>query len=409
MPLLSQDELKELAAKCGLDRDTVQHDLRKYSSELVGYLGEHLRLHLKVTKRGEEKQVVLFVKCMPRFDVYKAQYLRDNGFFRKEFVLLSSLFSQFPEREGLKKWRPTLLHSREEVLVFEDITQAGYATSDCRKPFTHDETVAAVEAVAKFHAESVIYENKRSKQLERSYKIWEDFSEFLIEPATSQSWRDTGRNGVIDLVKIYSTYKDLKNFSTTAEEIITLLFEEATASMTPSSKYPNVVVHRDVWSNNVLFKTMPGGNKHALIVDYQTALYTNPALDLAALLFINTTKKFRNDFTRKMLDIYYYCLSNVLEGEGIDVSKFMGREELGAAYENSTVFGITQAALILPIANMPDEIKDKYCKSGDKNFDSVSRSHCFIESLVDQQYRDSILELFDDIVERYVLPAIDKY
>ncbi|XP_047504234.1 uncharacterized protein LOC125049149 [Pieris napi] len=406
MSLFNNDEVKIIAEKCGFKNyDTLQYEIQNYSEELVGYLGEYLRLFLKVNSHDR----VLFVKCVPRYDEYKAEYLRKTGFFRKEYVLLSSLFTQFIKREGCSKWRPEVIHLKDEVFVFEDVTKIGYALSDSRKPFSYEEVVATVKAVAKFHADSLIYEYNKTQQLKRPYYIWEDYKEYLFEPVKAQAWRDTGCKGVIDILRIYSAYKDSPNFQSVAN-VVTDLFNRATKSMQPSRKHRNVVVHRDVWSNNVFFKEMEDGSTHALLVDFQTAVYTIPTHDLATLLFLNTTKKFRSVFTNKMIDIYYMCLSDVLNDAGVNILDFFDKKALSKAYEDSVVFGITQAALVLPIANMPEFIKDKYCRSGNDEFDAISRSHCFIESLEsDEQYRETILELFDDIVERFVLPSLNSY
>lgn len=101
MALFSGDDVEFIAAKCGLKSyATLQYEIENYSEKLVGYLGEHLRMFIKVNSCGRIYEKVLFVKCMPRSDEYKATYLKKTGFFQKEYALLSSLFTQFMKREG---------------------------------------------------------------------------------------------------------------------------------------------------------------------------------------------------------------------------------------------------------------------------------------------------------------------
>ncbi|XP_038210039.1 uncharacterized protein LOC119830922 [Zerene cesonia] len=408
MELLKEYEVKFILEKCGYSNiDSFQFVLQNYSEELVGYLGEHLKLIIDV-KAKVESRVILFVKCIPRFDEYKAQYLRETTFFKKEFVLLSSLFNQFVKYEGTRKWHPELLYAKDNVLVFEDVTEIGYTMPDCKNNFTYEETVATVEAMAKFHAQSFILENSKSKELKRPYSIWEDFGEYLSEPARGQMWRDTGRNGVMDYLKTYSAYKDEPNFILLVDKIIPDLFDRANNSAKPSSHYRNVVVHRDIWANNVFFKPY-NGELHALIVDFQTALYACPMIDLTAAIFINTRKEFRLTHTKDILDVYYNCLKNAMEVENLNVSEFISREQLSQAYEESILFGIIQASLIVPIIMIPADTIDGVRDGGEKNheFDSISRSSYFIDSAKNSEcYYDRVSELFDEIVERYILPIL---
>ncbi|XP_049873874.1 uncharacterized protein LOC126372240 [Pectinophora gossypiella] len=407
MELLNQEEIHSIVKPLGSPK-VLNWSIENYSDKLIGYLGDHLRLKIEIEFEGFKSELKLFVKCMPRFNEWKANYLKELTFFKKEYIMLSSLFKQFDSKQGTGKWCPKLLFVREDLFVFEDVAQLGYKMPCHLDTLCYDEVMAAVEAVARFHAQSFIYEERKSKEQNRSYRIWEDYSEYLKEPPQGQVWRDVGRNAVIDYLKVYSAHKP--NFFKCLEIVIPMLFDGAIALMTPSSVYRNVVVHRDLWSNNIFFKNQDG-NFHALIVDFQTVLYASPMLDLSSMLFFNTTRSFRTEYISEILDHYYNTVSHELKSEGIDIEGILQKANLEKAYEESIIFGITQAAIIVPIIAMQVEKREELFANPEKceQINVVSRSAEFIEiGKEDSKYHARVIELFDEMVERYVFPQIVK-
>lgn len=272
---------------------------------------------------------------------------------------------------------------------------------------TYNEIIAAVEAVARFHGQSYIFEEKKSKQLNRPYQIWEDYSEHLQESISGADWRVTGAKAVIDYLKVYSKYKNLSNFAKCVETIITKLYENVLTVMKPSLKYRNVVVHRDIWTNNLLVKTQTDGKVHAVIVDYQTVLYCPGMLDLSSLMYFNTTKNFRANYLKNILDYYYNFLNKELHNEGIDISVvYYDKSAMLDSYEESVMFGLTQACLVVPMVAMDRGKREQFFNNPETSakVNTVSRSEEFIETARENtNYESRVTELFDEIVERYLL------
>ncbi|XP_072948823.1 uncharacterized protein [Epargyreus clarus] len=407
MELLYQSEIESIVKKCGCTNiDDMKWNISDYSNELIGYLGEHLNLTVKVISKGVIKELHLFLKCIPRFNKWKAEYLRETTFFLKEYAMLSGLFQHFQDNQGERKWRPTLLYVKEELFVFEDVSKLGYVMPDNMYTLTDEELMATVEALAKFHAQSYIYEETKTRELKTQYRIWEEYGEYLTEPIKGKPWRDTGMRAAIDYLKEYSAYKSKPGFCKDIERIITMLFDSAMDLMKPSLTYRNVVIHRDIWTNNIFLKKMDSGKLHALIVDFQTVLYCSPMLDLSSLLFFNTTEKFRHVQTDNVLNFYYKILGEELKFNGIDVCNILDKDKLRTAYNESVIFGMTQAALIVPIITMRRERRKEIYGDHERAIvDSISRSKEFIETARDDvNYRNRVTELLDDIVEKFVYP-----
>lgn len=309
---------------------------------------------------------------------------------------------------GCKRWCPKLLYIKEDIFVFEDLAVLGYKMTD-QEFLNYNETIAVVEAIARFHAQSYIYEEKKSKQLNRPYTIWEEYSEYLQECILGADWRDTGKKAVIDYLKVFSKHKGLPNFDRNVETIITKLYADVWTLMKPSLKYRNVVVHRDIWTNNVLLKTLTDGTVHAMIVDYQTVLYCPGMLDLSSFLYFNTTKNFRCNYLGNILEHYYDLLSRELKNEGIDISVvYCDKSVMLDSYEESLLFGLTQGALIVPIFAMGKEkVEELFCNpQTSATINTVSRSEEIIEVAKENaKYENRVTDIMDEMLERY-LPSL---
>lgn len=275
---------------------------------------------------------------------------------------------------------------------------------------SYDEIMASVKALAIFHAQSIIYEERKSKELNRSYSLYEDYGEYLVEPPKGQAWRDAGRNAVIDFLKVYSKHRSKPNFDKCLEVVVPMLFDGAVALMKPSSEYRNVVVHRDLWTNNIFLKRQENGELHALIVDYQTVLYCPPMIDLSSLLFFNTTRDFREMYTPEIIDLYYEVCCEELKAKDIDIENVFNKATLLESYEQSIMFGITQAAIIVPIIAMSITKREQLFENPEmcEKVNVESRSQEFIDIAREERlYRKRVTELFDEIVERYIFPTAE--
>lgn len=271
---------------------------------------------------------------------------------------------------------------------------------------TVEQVRACIETMARFHAQSYIYEEKRSKVLKRPYRIWEDYRNYLQEPDKSQNWRNAGMNAVISFMKEYSKFKTHPNFVQKVESAVPKLFNSALSLTQPDKRYRNVVVHRDLWMNNIFFKKESDGSLYALFVDFQTVIYCSPMLDFSSFIYINTRRQFRKHYLPALIDLYFSSLSLELKGSNINVLDVTDKESLKACYKDTVIFGISQAALIVPITIISKDIKENIFFDSDKvnNFYEVSRSQEFIDiARTDERYRNHVTELFDEIVERYIL------
>ncbi|CAB3221912.1 unnamed protein product [Arctia plantaginis] len=368
------------------------------------FLDLHSTSSMFVESNGIKSEVMLFVKCMPRFDKWKAEYLNEVLFFKKEYIMLTKLFKEFEDPEGVRKWRPKLLFSKENIFVFENVLVQGYKMPDQEETLSFEELKSTIVTLARFHAQSYIYEERKSKELGRAYRIWEQYSDYLQESIKGLDWRDTGRNAAIDFLKEYSKYKFKPNFNKYLEAYMPGLYDRAMELMKPSTEYRNVVVHRDLWTNNIFLKEA-NADCHAIFVDFQTVIYCSPMLDLSSLIYFNTTRANRLIWTEELIEFYYSILSQELEASGINAKDIFNKSTVKEAYEKSIVFGITQASLVTPVIVMRKDKREEIFgdPKSSRKANVESRSKEFIEmAKEDDKYRIRVTELLDEILERFV-------
>lgn len=407
MELLSQEEIIDIAKQCGYS-ELLNWTFEEFEDKVIGYLGDYLNLILEVESKGIKSKITLFIKCLPRYDQLKAEYLKET-FFKKEFIMLSTLFTEFHNPEGFKKWRPKSFLIKKDIFALENVKSQGYSMPHHQDTMSFEEIKATVETLARFHAQSYIFEEKKSKELKRSYRIWECYQEYLQEPSSVKDWRDTGRNAVIDFLKVYSKYKAEPNFHRCIESTISSLFDKAMALLKPSSECRNVVIHRDLWANNIFLKKDSNSVYHAMLVDFQSVVYCSPMLDLSSLIYFNTSRTERLIWVHELIDLYYSALNECLKDNGVNVDDVFDKNCLVKQFEKSLVFGITQAALIVPIVTMSKEKREQIFWDPERSHKAnvVSRSEEFIEiAKEDEKYRIRFTELLDEIVEKFVLQKI---
>lgn len=270
----------------------------------------------------------------------------------------------------------------------------------------YNETMAVIKTLARFHAQSFIYEEKKTVELQRPYRIWDDFNEYLQEPK-NRDWRNAGCNAAIGFLKVFSKHRSEPLFTEKLTDLFHSLFNDAFDLMSPSTKYRNTVVHRDLWSNNILLKT-ENGQCDALIIDFQTVLYCPPTMDLSSVIYMNTDKKFRDKHVDEILEFYYKVLSEEVEDKiGIDFATILSVDEFMESYDESLLFGLTQAAIVIPITAMKVKERERYfCDSESiHRINNVSRTKEVIDvANQDAEYYTRLMDLFEDILDKYYLP-----
>lgn len=85
------------------------------------------------------------------------------------------------------------------------------------------------------------------------------------------------------------------------------------------------------------------------LLDWQISRYSSPVLDLVYYLFGCTTKPFRDNYYKKLLDVYYNSLSSFIIRLGSDPEKLFPRSAFEDQLKKFGKFGLVMASIIVPV------------------------------------------------------------
>lgn len=287
-----------------------------------------------------------------------------------------------------------------------DLAAEGYILHPLLQTLDLHHVLLTVTSIARFHAAFANYETNKSIELNRPYDFYREFGHIIKEPTFGDTpWVRTAAKLTADLINAFSTkYSNIPDL----EEQLAKLFIKACESLDVAEGMLNVIVHKDLWINNILYKYegASGEPTNALLIDYQCVRYGPPTFDLTSFLYLTTTRKFREEYESQVFKHYFDIFSGALEDATRKRLDAMGYdEEMFLSWcEKSRMFGAFEAIGICPTVLMD-------AKSAEKVFDDPEtymkiceedRSGPVIEYAKNHSvYRKRNLEVSEEFVERY--------
>ncbi|XP_017966850.2 uncharacterized protein LOC108658713 [Drosophila navojoa] len=305
----------------------------------VGYLGDYYTLTLSYCtadpKNVQTRQ--LFVKALPQL----SDEMEKEAIFRKEAWLYDNLLTYMQEYSNVK-WSAKCLYTRPDLIVLENIKLAGYRAA-AEKLLSETQLQQLLRSMAAFHASSLVYEQRQN------FNIGRECSERLqeITVASNIAWFTTGISAVLAVIKSLPQYQANSWIDQQLAKMVERVYEQ----VSPSTKYRNVLCHRDLWAGNVFFPADP--QDAAILVDYQTCRYSPPAVDLCFCLYLNLTSTERQRLESKSLDFYYNWLQQSLQQFGLQSDEIISKEELLQSYEKFRLFATVYSAVASTIIKVP--------------------------------------------------------
>lgn len=256
---------------------------------------------------------------------------------------------------------PDLVHSAEtentSALLLTDLTLAGFepALADINLEIGTVELL--VKWLAGLHAHSYAYFQGNSSLLGKAEN---KPPAFLIDLVPLAGRSVCSEEGLVDLVKMFQPPLEdyasrLKNlFATKAySEICRKVFGER------SDKFCTVC-HGSPWMENALIWKDNEHVREVVFMNYQQARFSQPATDIAILLYTSTSKVFRKDHLSRVLKTYHSTLTETLGklGYGPETYPF---SDLFQDYQDAMIPAIGMAVTILPglVRETGDEVDSK--------------------------------------------------
>ncbi|CAH2005653.1 unnamed protein product [Acanthoscelides obtectus] len=292
---------------------------------LPGNLGTYFKLKLTVKNDGKTNIHQLFAK------VIDTNALGIPGFsqipFKKERVFFEKIMKQVVELglEKLTDFCPKCYLVSNEMLLLDDLSVEGYESCDFHIPVSYKWLFAAVKVMAKFHAMSIIVEEKLSEKLGRKVKIDEEYPETVVETVFHKKgeYRET-RDRFARSISEYTLSKFPDLFNTNNHEDLKEQINSACKklyNMQTSDTIRNVLNHADIWGANIMYKEdLTSQAASVLFIDFQFIKYCSPAQDLLFLIYVNSDSPTRRKHMTHLIELYYKEMTQILNSQDIDAA-----------------------------------------------------------------------------------------
>lgn len=402
---VAEASLVEILQKSVGNSSYEKYEVLKFSDKPIGYLADHFILRIW---KNDTKSYDFFLKAAPREVQKRLEYLEETKFFYKEAQLYKKLIPELIKFSSIS-WAPKCYSIAEEhYIVMENLKKHKIYPSE-NLTFDYNHLIVSVQALASFHASSIIWEKTKG------CKIPDQFGEALIEAAYPQGPEDHVRRrglenaieALVQLLGVIPEIRDSQFYDAVVEKFPNVIRKIYDLSAT-SKKYRNVFCHGDLWVNNVMF-TYQKDDKPAdcKFVDFQLARYAPPCLDLADLIYINTSRKFRIAMLKEVLNIYSKTLEKELKRAKCS-SEMISRKEILESFKELALSGLINGALFGHVTLLPPSMGADLLSSSEEydKFYNESRVKTCLKAFEDQNYRDRMSEILVEIVENFVLPQV---
>jgi len=327
----------------------------------VSHIGlqELLPVKVQATVRGKER-VINWVAKLNSSSEAASQLGRELHLWKKEVFLYNTLLPNVElisnELRLVVPAHPDLVHSEEteksSALLLTDLTLAGFEPAVLSSIDPEIETVELlVNWLAGLHAHSYAYFQSKLDRIPPP---------FLIDKVPLAGRNVCSEDALLEMVK------QLQPASEDYSSKLGKLFEkEGYAELCKKvfgERYDNfcTVCHGSPWIENALVWRADGKIREVVYTNYQQARFSQPATDIAILLYTSTSKQFRKDNLSRVLKTYHNTLTEALSklGHGEETYPF---SDLFKDYQDAMIPAIGIAVTALPglVRDPVDEVDSR--------------------------------------------------
>ncbi|GAB0088775.1 hypothetical protein DMENIID0001_032390 [Sergentomyia squamirostris] len=270
----------------------------------------------------EQKQISLILKTSydEKYDNEDSvKLLKNFNLHNREMLMYGKILDSFHNLLSSINDKTTFsgrcygIDHTTDSMIFEDLLVRQYRCANRIERLDLNHAKLVMKKLAKFHASSIMLKQKEPE-------VYASFNKAFLSRHHEDA-RDfcfTQLDAAINLVSKLPGYEYYFNKLVKFRE---LFVEKGIELYEPDQDF-NVLLHGDMWTNNMMFKYDEGGNPiDVLFVDYQIPYWCTPAIDI--LYFINTSLKeeIRLEKQDELVQYYYKHLKETL----IDGFKYDGK------------------------------------------------------------------------------------
>ncbi|XP_047991286.1 uncharacterized protein LOC125230235 [Leguminivora glycinivorella] len=399
--ILTEEQIGHIVTRSVGSGQVLETAIRPATDGLAGFVGDHYRLTLEVAVDGRRHNLPLFVKAVPRHNDAKISFIRENGFFKREMTV----FKIIEDLEtGPTPCVAKALFYSDSVLVMPDLAAQGYSIRNQLETFDSPHLLVALNSVARFHAAFANYETKKSLANNRPYSVLEDHGDIIVETTFKDTaWIHTAAKLTANMIERLSKYKSIPNL----KDSVLNQFLSGCKDLKASDSL-NVIIHKDLWVNNIMFKYENDVPINAIILDFQCVRYGPPAFDVLMLIYLTTSRSFRQENEDLILNNYFETFI-----EYLDMDTKLRLKTLGYDFEDfqKWVCKARRFAMVAVLSIFPFVLMDSSTAS--ETFDDPDtygrlmyedRTEVVLaHAMRCREYGSRQVELAEEFVERFLL------
>ncbi|KAL0838476.1 hypothetical protein ABMA28_016604 [Loxostege sticticalis] len=373
---------------------------------IAGFLGDHLKMSLTLKVGGRVEAVHLFVKRIPDDNKPKADFIEEHNFYRREMIIFQ-LIDKIRASEGPNPWCTKAVVCTESLLVLPDLNVQGYSPRPHNQTLDLAHVFVATASLARFHAAVANYEARRTIELNKPYSFFKEHEHIITEATYVESpWLTAAAKLAANMLKTFST-KIVREIPDLENKVLDKILE-ACDCLKEYDDTINVVLHKDLWANNIMFRYENGLPANAMLIDFQCIRYGPPSFDLMSFLYLTTSSAFREQHEKKVLHYYYCVFFDSLEDAAKQKVTELGfnREEFLRWCEQSRMFGICTAIGSFPYVLMDPVVAQKTFDDPatfEKYFIEDRTEPVVAHANKDPMYKNRQVEVTEEFVKRYIL------
>ncbi|CAD7091898.1 unnamed protein product [Hermetia illucens] len=277
---LFEDVLEKQFGKCSI----TDFQVKESSGGGENYMSCMFRVHIEVEKEdGTTGSYDYIVKLMPPNDP-QAELKKSMAAFPKEVEMYEKLVPQFEQafheigvdtEFSPKCWKTM---NDPQLLIMEDLTTRKFKNIDRLKGMDMEHTKLVLTKLAQFHAASAcIYE--------KSGPYSEQMRNGMVDRSKSGDLVDMQKTHWAGLCQLFRFWNTCGEYVDQLESLTDRIIEIYSQSMDADPNEFNVLLHGDLWANNIMFQHDENGHpKEVIFVDLQLSRYASPMQDLIELV-----------------------------------------------------------------------------------------------------------------------------
>ncbi|XP_023936063.2 uncharacterized protein LOC112044444 [Bicyclus anynana] len=416
--LVSEENAIKILRKCKqINKHALfkSYSIRKASEKMLGFLSDYWKLEiLYATCNDQIQSVSFFIKSISKTNSSKAKMVRELKLLDKELIFYTVIREKINLLD-VEPWSAELIMTLNEAVVLEDLNFLQYTTRNKHETFDQQHTLIALQALARFHAGTFVYEEKKRKHL-KEYVINDEHEEVLNRGGYMKSdpWFTQCMIGALEAIKSFSKYNMIPQTLREIENKWAKVWDLALDFSHDSNEYRNVICHRDLWNNNIMFRYKEVNGKlvpdNCVFVDFQAVTCQPPAGDVMLLLICNLDPKFREENMTNFLKFYYQELKDILARYNVTITDIMPFDQFLSSCEKYKLWGLVITACLVPQFWVDDDLTLTYF-SDTVSFREILTEDkgSFIKNMMasNDDYRNKVMQVFEEIVDAYCLDKKD--